>query len=189
MRGWVKVLLIMIFLPMLVGGVVLIIAGRPMAFEVLQWRIASKFPGVKWISTEELARWQADSARVQPVVLDSRTGPEFELSHLREAAAIDPYRPSLNSLRGFAKDTPMVVYSSVGYRSARVADWLDKAGYRQVQNLAGGVFQWANEGRPLFKEQDRPAAVVHPFDRKWGMLVEGKYRAETAELEPQSAAP
>jgi rhodanese-related sulfurtransferase len=189
MRGWVKVLLIMIFLPILLGAVVLFMAGRPVAFEVLQHRIASKFPQVQWISTEELARWQNNPTRPQPVVLDARTSPEFQLSHLRGARPIDPYRPSLKSVQPFAKDTPLVVYSSVGYRSARVANWLSKAGYTNVRNLAGSVFQWANEGRPLFKEEDRPTAMVHPYDRKWGLLVQGQYRAPAPELERRSAAP
>jgi rhodanese-related sulfurtransferase len=189
MRGWVKVLLIMIFLPILLGAVVLFIAGRPLAFEVLQRRIASKFPQVQWISTEDLARWRNDSTRPQPVVLDARTDPEFQLSHLSGALPIDPYRPSLGSVRTFAKDTAMVVYSSVGYRSARVASWLGNAGYTNVRNLAGSLFQWANEGRPLFKEEDRPTAMVHPYDRKWGLLVQGQYRAPAPDLERRSAAP
>ncbi len=189
MRGWVKVLLTMTLLPIFIGGVVLFIAGRPLAFEILQRRIASKFPEVQWISTEELARWRDDSGRVQPVVLDARTNPEFQLSHLRGALPIDPYRPSLASVRAFAKDTPVVVYSSVGYRSARVADWLAKAGYTNVRNLTGSIFQWANEGRPLFREENRPTAMVHPFDGRWGLLVQGQYRAQTPQLERRSAAP
>lgn len=189
MRGWVKVLLIMIFLPILLGAVVVLLAGRPLAFQVLQRRIASKFPQVQWISTEELARWQENPGRPQPVVLDARTDPEFQLSHLRGALPIDPYRPSLRSLQSFPKDTPVVVYSSVGYRSCRVADWLAKAGYTEVRNLAGSLFQWANEGRPLFKDGDRPTAIVHPYDRKWGLLVQGQYRAQAPDLERKSAAP
>ncbi|HEY0351514.1 MAG TPA: hypothetical protein VGC48_05300, partial [Gemmatimonadales bacterium] len=83
MRGWVKVFVIMILLPILIGGIVLLIAGRPLAFQILQRRTASKFPEVQWITTENLARWRADSGRPQPVILDARTGPEFELSHLK----------------------------------------------------------------------------------------------------------
>jgi rhodanese-related sulfurtransferase len=189
MRGWVKVLLIMILLPILVGGVVLFIAGRPLAFELLQWRIASRFPEVKWITTGELAQWRDDPGRSQPVVLDARTAPEFAVSHIKGALPIDPYRPSLNSIRAFPRDTPIVVYSSAGYRSARVASWLAKGGYGNVRNLSGSLFQWANEGKPLFREESRPTALVHPYDRKWGRLVEGRYRAEAPEVEGRSAAP
>ena len=189
MRGWVKVFLIMILLPILIGGVVLLIAGRPLAFQVLQRRTASKFPEVKWITTEDLARWRADSGRPQPVILDARTGPEFELSHLKGATLIDPYKPSLRGLQSLPRDTSLVVYSSAGYRGARVASWLGKAGYTKGLNLSGGLFQWANEGRPLFRGENRPTAMVHPYDRKWGLLVEKRYRAQAPDLEAQSAAP
>jgi rhodanese-related sulfurtransferase len=187
-RGWVKVLLIMVLLPMLVGGAVLFIGGRPLAFEVLQRRIVSRFPEVQWIGTEDLARWRDQSARPQALVLDARTAPEFALSHLKGAIPIDPYKPSLHPLRGWAKNAPIAVYSSAGYRGARVAGWLGNNGYSNVRNLAGGVFRWANEGRPLFKD-DRPTAVVHPYDDRWGLLVNGPYRAKAGPVEKRSAAP
>jgi rhodanese-related sulfurtransferase len=189
MRGWVKVFLIMILLPILVGGVVLFLGGRGLAFEILERRIASRFPDVQWIETGELARWRDPSTQQQTVVLDARTGPEFALSHLKGAIPIDPYKPSLSPLRGLAKNAPVVVYSSAGYRGARVATWLGKNGYSNVRNLAGGLFQWANEGRPLFKEEDRPTAVVHPYDDRWGLLVDGRYRAKAPAVEKWSAAP
>jgi rhodanese-related sulfurtransferase len=189
MRGWVKLFLIMILLPIIVGGVVLFVAGRPLAFEVLQRRTAARFPEVKWIRTEELARWQEDSAQPQPVVLDARTPPEFAVSHLRGAIHIDPYRPSLRSLGGIPQGSAIVVYSSGGYRGARLASWLRKSGYTSVVNLVGGVFKWANEGRPIFREEGRPTALVHPYDGKWGFLVEGRYRAQAADVEKRSAAP
>ena len=189
MRAWVKVFLIMIVIPILIGGVVLLFAGRPLAFEVLQRRTAGKFPEVKWITTTDLDRWRADVGQAQPVVLDARTTPEFELSHLKGALPIDPYKPSLNVVQGLPRDTALVVYSSAGYRGARVASWLAKAGYSRTLNLSGGLFQWANEGRLLFREGNRPTAMVHPYDRKWGLLVEKRYRAQAPDLEAQSAAP
>jgi rhodanese-related sulfurtransferase len=189
MRGWVKFLLIMIVLPILVGGAVLFVAGRPLLFEVLRWRTADKFPEVKWISSEDLARWQGDAGQPQPVVLDARTPAEYEVSHLKGALPIDPYRPSLRSLRGVPQTSAIVVYSSAGYRGARVASWLAKAGYPSTVNLAGGLFQWANEGRPIFREEGRPAALVHPYDQRWGLLVDGRYRAQSADVEKRSAAP
>jgi rhodanese-related sulfurtransferase len=189
MRGWVKVLLIMILLPILVGGVVLFVAGRPVAFEILQRRTAARFPEVRWIRTEELAGWQADTAQPQPVLLDARTEAEYAVSHLQGALPIDPTVPSLNSLRGISKDTAIVVYSSAGYRGARVAGWLAKSGYTTVVNLGGGLFKWANEGRPLFRDLNRPTAMVHPYDRRWGYLVEGRYRAQAPDVEKRSAAP
>lgn len=188
MRGWVKMILILFVLPILVGGVVLVVAGRPVAFEALQRRIAGKFPDVEWIKTEDLARWLDDTAQPQPVVLDARTEDEFRVSRLKGGVRIDPYRPSLRALQGFRKDTSVLVYSSAGYRGARVASWLGRAGYTKVHNLSGGIFAWVNEGRPIFRGET-PTAQVHPYDQKWGLLVDGKYRAEAPDLEKHSAAP
>jgi len=189
MPGWAKVLLILIVLPILLGLAVLFVAGRPIAFEALQRRTAARFPEVKWISTADLARWQSDSGQPQPVILDARTGSEYAVSHLDRAIPIDPYRPSLRSLGGTPKTEAIVVYSSAGYRGARVAEWLRKLGYTSVVNLGGGLFKWANEGRPLFREEGRPTAMVHPYDRRWGMLLDGRYRAQAPGLPKQSAAP
>lgn len=189
MRGWVKVLLIVILLPIVLGAVVLFVAGRPVAFEVLQRRTAARFPEVRWLTTDQLAGWQADTGQPQPLLLDARTEAEYAVSHLKGARAIDPYQPSLRTLDGVPKDSAIVVYSSAGYRGARVARWLAKSGYTTVVNLNGGIFKWANEDRPLFLALDRPTAMVHPYDRRWGYLVEGRYRAEAPEVEKRSAAP
>jgi 3-mercaptopyruvate sulfurtransferase SseA len=81
-----------------------------------------------------------------------------------------------------------VVYCSVGYRSARVAHWLGGQGYTNVRNLTGSIFQWANEGRPVFRD-DRPTNEVHPYDQRWGLLLESRYRATVAEVKTPFAAP
>jgi rhodanese-related sulfurtransferase len=190
MRRFLRLFLILFVIPTLIGTVVMIAAGRPLMFEILQRGTTYKFPEVKWIVTKDLARWLDDPAGSQPVVLDARSEPEFAVSHLRSARRIDPYRPSESPLAGLPKDTPIVVYSSAGYRGARVASWLGEQGYSNVQNLGSSLFQWANEGKPLFRG-DRPTAVVHPYDSKWGWgwLLEGEYRAPASAVEKESFAP
>jgi rhodanese-related sulfurtransferase len=189
-RRLLKLFLVLFVLPTLIGGVVMLAAGRPLAFEILQRGTSYKFPEVNWIVTRDLARWREDPGRPQPVLLDARTEAEYEVSHLRDAMRIDPYRPSLAGLPRIPKDTPIVVYSSTGYRGARVASWLGQTGYPKVQNLGSSLFQWTNEGRPLFKG-DHPAEVVHPYDGRWGWgwLLEGEYRAQVPAVERRSAAP
>ena len=94
MRRFLRLLFILVLLPILIGGMVLIVVGRPLAFEVLQRRITQKFPEVGWIRTGELAQWRDDSTRPQPVVLDARTRAEFDVSHLKGASQIDPIGPA-----------------------------------------------------------------------------------------------
>ncbi len=185
---WLKIILLILVVPLLIGAAVAALAGRPLAFEVVRRLTVRKFPDVKWIDGGELARWREDPGRSQPVVLDARTGQEYAVSHLRGAIRIDPYRPLLRPLRGFPKDTAIVVYGSAGYRGARVAHWLAQQGYGNLQNLSGGIFQWANQGRPVFS-QDRPTVEVHPYDERWGMLLESQYRTQAPPLEKRSAAP
>src|SRR4051812_39432240 len=188
LRRFMMILLVLFVLPTLVGGVVLLLAGRPVAFRALQWRMERRFPDVTWVTTEQLALWGQDPGKPQPLLLDARTEDEFRVSRLKGAVRIDPYKPSLRPLRGFRNDSPIVVYSSAGYRGAGVASWLHRAGYTNVQNLSGGIFAWANEGRPIFRGET-PTAQVHPYDRKWGLLLKREFRMEAPDVPQQSAGP
>jgi rhodanese-related sulfurtransferase len=180
--------LFLIVIPLLLGAGVAVFAGRPIAFDAIRRITDHKFPNGKWLDGTELVRWRADPGRAQPVVLDARTEDEYAVSHLQGAVRIDPYKPSLRALRGFPKDTAIVLYSSVGYRGARVADFLARQGYTRVVNLEGGEVRWANEGRPVFR-QDRPTAEVHPYNPTWGLLLESQYRIKAPPVEKKSAAP
>jgi rhodanese-related sulfurtransferase len=183
-----KILLLILVVPILLGVGVALVAGRPLAFVVVHRMTTRKFPEVKWIDAAELTRWREDSGRARPLILDARSAPEYAVSHLRDAVWINPARPSLHPLRGLSKDAPIVVYGSVGYRGARVAYWLASQGYSNVQNLSGGLFQWADQGRPVFRD-GRPATEVHPYSQRWGLLLESHYRAAAPEVEPHFAAP
>ena len=187
-RRWLRIVLFLLVMPLLIGAGVAYIAGRPIAFDAVRRITDYKFPNGKWVYATELVRWRADPGRAPPVVLDARTEDEYAVSHLQGAVRIDPYKPSLRPLRGFSKDTAIVLYSSVGYRGARVADFLARQGYGQVYNLEGGEFRWANEGRPVFR-QDRPTTEVHPYNPTWGLLLESQYRIKAPPVEKKSAAP
>lgn len=175
----------MIFL--LLGTGIVFLSRRSLAFALIKRLTTRKFPTVKWITTEEFARWIEDRVKPQPIVLDARSETEYVLSHLKAADRIDPKHPDLAAIAR-SKDTPIVVYCSVGYRSARVAEQLEQAGFSHVYNLEGSLFQWANEGRPIFKD-DRPTTFVHPYDTLWGRLLKSRYRAQVTQVEKASSQP
>ncbi|MBD2039735.1 rhodanese-like domain-containing protein [Microcoleus sp. FACHB-672] len=150
--------------------------GRALVFRFLKRFITIKFPDIQWISTKKLAHWLEDPAQLKPLLLDARTEAEYAVSHLKAAQRIDPRVPELAALKEIAFDQPIIVYCSVGYRSAGVAQKLQKAGFNRVYNLEGSIFKWANENRPIFKE-GLPAQLVHPYDAFWGKLVECRCRA------------
>ena len=69
----------------------------------------------------------------------------------------------------------VVVYCSVGYRSAELVKRLKATGAGNVFNLEGSLFRWANEGRPVYRGAER-VFEVHPYDADWANLLDRRYR-------------
>ena len=53
---------------------------------------------------------------------------------------------------------PIVTVCRSGARSAQAAVLLQRAGWREVANLAGGLLRWRAEGRPLAEAVKRAVA-------------------------------
>jgi rhodanese-related sulfurtransferase len=122
---------------------------------------------VPTITTSELAA--SLKSTKAPALIDSRTPGEFAISRIAGAILLDPNR---NPATNFPdKSRLIVVYCSVGYRSGLVAQRMQEAGYTDVRNLAGGIFAWANEGRPLTGPHDPRGIGVHPYNEVWGRLL------------------
>jgi rhodanese-related sulfurtransferase len=138
--------------------------------------LARRYPQVRLLAAEELAGWLKDSRRVPPLLLDVRAPAEYAVSHLPGARRVDPAARPARVLAGVPRETPIVVYCSVGYRSSRFAERLRRAGFTQVWQLDGSLFGWANAGYPL-AQGDRPATKVHPFNEHWGQLLDADRRA------------
>ncbi len=152
---------------------------RGLAFQFLKLLIWLEFPGVQHITTKKLAQW-LESSRPQPLILDARGVEEYAVSHLQSAQRIDPVTPDLSVISTVPLEMPIVVYCSIGYRSAKVAQLLQGLGRKNVFNLQGSIFQWVNEGRPVFQGEGLTVGV-HPYDAKWGSLLrETRRGAEVA---------
>jgi len=145
----------------------------------IQKAIRKRFPEVRQLSTRDLAAWLGDDARRPPLIVDVRAMVEFKVSHLQHAK----HWESAEAIRDAApsRETPIVVYCSVGYRSSAVAEKLMRWGFSQVWNLDGSLFAWANEGRPVYRGRER-VTVVHPYDSHWGKMLNSE-RHPTAKPE------
>ena len=144
------------------------------SWEGVNKHIHHRFPAVMEITTGALAARLADSTRPPPLLLDARTPEEYAVSHLRGARLAPTPAAAQAILAGRPKGVEVVVYCSVGYRSAEVAAALQGAGYTAVRNLEGSIFQWANEGRTVYRGEgdgERPVGRVHPYNRRWGRLL------------------
>ena len=144
---------------------------------MLKQTIRTTYPTVRHISTDSLAAWQHQTAEA-PLLLDIRAKDEFAVSHLHGARRLDPDTDDFAILRHLPPDTPIVTYCSVGYRSAAMAERLAETGFTNVVNLEGSIFAWANEGRPVFRD-DRAVQQVHPYDAVWGVLLNKELHAYT----------
>lgn len=142
--------------------------------------IRERYPDVKTITTAALSTWLSDTNRPPPILLDVRNADEYAVSHLKGARRVVPGEPSPALLASLAPDAPVVVYCSVGERSARFARALQEKGFREVCNLDGSIFQWTNEGRPVFSGKN-PTQEVHPYNRRWGQYLKQKYHVENRE--------
>ncbi len=138
---------------------------RPLAWKGVKRWVGQSFPSVESISTAALANWLVQDD--PPLLIDARREAEYGVSHLPQALHASTVEAI--AAAGIAKEMPIVLYCSVGYRSARLGQKLQAAGYRAI-NLEGSLFQWANEGRSLVAA-GQPTRQVHPYSPLWQLLL------------------
>jgi rhodanese-related sulfurtransferase len=143
----------------------------PPAWPQLKADIRRRFPTVPQITVPALREWLRDSSRIKPLLLDVRPLEEFNDGHLPQAWRAGSVDEALTLLRKRPKDTTAVLYCSVGWRSAEMAQALMQRGVEAIQNLEGSIFEWANDGLPLQTPGSVPTHQVHPYNRKWGVLL------------------
>ncbi len=134
-------------------------------------KIRSKYPTVSHLSTEEVHTLLARQDHVKPVLLDVREPDEYAVSHLRGAHLAPTEKEALKIIARQDRDSMVIVYCSVGYRSSEMSKKLQENGLTNVFNLEGSIFKWANEGRELY-QGNRRVSVVHPFNSKWRQLLD-----------------
>jgi 5-methyltetrahydropteroyltriglutamate--homocysteine methyltransferase len=93
----------------------------------------------------------AEAARLvreeKALLVDVREPWEWEMVRIPGAALI-PLGELLTRLAEVPKDRPVVVYCSVGQRSAEAVGWLRERGYPRAVNLAGGITAWIGANLP-----------------------------------------
>ncbi len=152
-----------------------------MAWPVVERMIRERFPEVPQVSTAELGEWLQTPGKALPLLLDARTSEEWAVSHLPGALLATSEDQALVELQSAEQNHPIVVYCSVGYRSAVLARQLIARGFTNVHNLEGSIFAWANEGRPVY-QGEREVRQVHPYNKVWAQLLNRELWAATPEL-------
>ena len=102
---------------------------------------------MKPISASELAAWLADASRAKPLLLDVREPWEYERARIKGAQLL-PMREVPGRLAELDQESDVVAICHHGGRSQQVALFLEKAGFKKIHNLVGGVDAWSRTVDP-----------------------------------------
>lgn len=107
----------------------------------------------------------------QYLLLDARELEEYKTSHIPGAKHIGYDDFDIASMKGIDKNKPIVLYCSIGYRSEKIGEKLKDAGYTNVQNLFGSIFEWVNQELPVENSKDEIVKKVHTYNWMWSKWV------------------
>lgn len=136
------------------------------SFDVLLKTMLSE--SVPTISVKELS--QKDLK--QYTLLDARELTEYKVSHLKNAKWIGYETFDEKKLASVPKDSPIVIYCSIGVRSEKIGEKLIAMGFTNVQNLYGSIFEWVNQGNQVFDSSGKATQKVHAYNRTWGIWLD-----------------
>lgn len=119
---------------------------------------------IPYISTETL-----NTTTEKIILLDSREPKEYQISHLQNAICVGYDFFNIDSIQTKLpdKNAKIVVYCSLGIRSEDIAEKLKKAGYINIFNLYGGIFEWKNNDLKVFDSEENETENVHTFNEDW----------------------
>lgn len=130
---------------------------------------------IKKLNKESVPYIKVDSlsAASNVILLDTRKKEEYDVSHLENAIWVGYKEFEIDSILAQIPDTQneIVVYCSIGVRSEDIGEKLIKAGYANVTNLYGGIFEWKNKGNHVYDTIGNETERVHAFNRHWGKLL------------------
>jgi len=106
-------------------------------------------------------------------LLDAREIKEYKVSHLGGAIYVgyDSFDIKTVTDRISNKQDTVVVYCSLGIRSETIGEKLKAAGFKNVFNLYGGIFEWKNHNHKVYDLSGVETEKVHAFSKEWGIWL------------------
>ena len=111
------------------------------------------------------------------VFFDTRENKEFAVSHIEDAVFVGFDFFDLQKIEKTYPDKtkPIIVYCSIGVRSELIGEKLLKAGYKNVHNLYGGIFEWKNQSKTVIDAANQKTEKVHTYSKEWSKwLLKGE---------------
>jgi len=131
-----------------------------------------KINGLISYNVPVLSVYQAHRDTSRYFFLDARELEEYEVSHIPGARYIGYDNFNIDVVSDLDKETTLVVYCSIGYRSDKIGGQLKKAGFNRVFNLYGSIFEWVNRGYIVVDKAGHPTNRLHTYDEHWSRWVD-----------------
>ena len=100
------------------------------------------------VSPERAAEQVASNPNLK--VIDIRAAGERAAKSIERSAHF-PLQRLVEDIRNLPRDTPLLVHCAGGYRSSVAASLLQREGFTNVSELAGGLAAWEASGNPVVK--------------------------------------
>ena len=119
------------------------------------------------ISVDDLHQNFSDYA-----VFDAREKEEYIVSHIAGAKYLGYDDFDASRLGDLPKDSKIVLYCSVGYRSEKIGEKLNELGFTDIYNLYGSIFEWVNKGYKVVDFYGLETPKVHTYNKGWSKWVD-----------------
>jgi len=106
-------------------------------------------------------------------ILDAREKREYQISHIPTAIHVGFDNFNKKSVGSISKTDTVFIYCSIGYRSEKIGEKLQKLGFKNVFNLYGGIFGWVNSGYKVFDKNQNQTINVHGYNEEWSKMLNG----------------
>jgi rhodanese-related sulfurtransferase len=134
--------------------------SRFQSVEDLWTSYSPSLPKVPTLSVEEVLE-RADQESL--VFLDVRDEAERAVSYIPGAVSVG----SFEAMGGSVKNATVIVYCTIGYRSAEYVAKI--TGDRDnIYNLRGGILAWTHARQPLENERG-DTKRIHVYGRRWDL--------------------
>lgn len=112
---------------------------------------------------------ETDTTRLDVFFLDARELSEYKVSHIKDAICVGYDDFDISKVLDIIpdKEQDIIVYCSLGIRSEDIAERLIDAGYKNVKNLYGGIFEWKNSNYEIYNKNHKKTDSIHAFSKEW----------------------
>lgn len=129
---------------------------------------------VEFISVNDLYK-ELEDEKNELVVLDAREYEEYEVSHIPGALYVGHDALNHALLDSLDKNCDIVLYCSIGYRSEKIGEQIERMGFSNVRNLFGSIFEWTNRGYEIENLEGTTTNALHTYNKSWGKWVEASH--------------